>query len=113
MMTMTSPRNTSTETNRGACAGEEEVWMPTGETVGELTAVTIRCLCKYISIFRAYFDRNEREDLPYLRDVNRLQLRRHQLRYKLGGEKTARAISCANQTAKLFALGSDIVGQEK
>src|SRR5690242_21398434 len=92
MMTMTSPRNTSTETNRGACAGEEEVLILTRAIVGELTAVTIRCLCKYISIFRSYFDRNERDDLPYLRDVNRLQLRRHQLRYKLGQQKNGATI---------------------
>src|SRR6266536_4537672 len=41
MMTMTSPRNTSTEARRGACVVKNDVFASGDATAGELDAVTI------------------------------------------------------------------------
>src|SRR6266487_562642 len=41
MMTMTNPRNTSTEASRGACAVRNDVLVSVDTTAGELDAITI------------------------------------------------------------------------
>jgi hypothetical protein len=53
-MIMTSPRKTSTETNRGARPGTREGFVLTVVTTGELAAVTIPNPCQYASKFRSY-----------------------------------------------------------
>jgi len=54
MMTMTSPRKTSTETSRGLCTREGEVTVLSLITDGALIAVTIPHLCELILIFYSY-----------------------------------------------------------
>src|SRR5260370_242903 len=41
MMTMTSPRKTSTETNRGTCADKRRAFMLTDAAAGELATLTM------------------------------------------------------------------------
>jgi hypothetical protein len=54
MMTMTNPRKTSTETNRGLCTGGREVAVLSLIIVGALIAVTIPHLCELILIVYSY-----------------------------------------------------------
>jgi hypothetical protein len=53
MITMTSPRNTSMETNRGTCPGRIEGVLLTGATAGKPTAVTMPQFSKVKSMFHS------------------------------------------------------------
>ena len=85
MTTMTIPRNTSTETNRGLGVRRLDVVVRTLATDGELTAVTIFHLCHQVPIRRSYFDRNSCGSPGFLQDVNKLQ----QISHHHGGVATA------------------------
>src|SRR5579862_1089490 len=52
MITMTSPRKTSTETKRGACARRERAWALTAASAGELAALTASTSGKQESMVR-------------------------------------------------------------
>src|SRR4029079_4062339 len=73
MMTMTSPRRTSMETNREPCVGRGGVVVPTLAAAGKSIAVTTPHLCKQKSVFYSYFDRRARENRRLLRDLNKIK----------------------------------------
>jgi hypothetical protein len=56
---MATPRKTSTETNRGLCAGREEGFVPAVVMEGELTAVTTPHIANHMSLFRSWFDASD------------------------------------------------------
>jgi hypothetical protein len=56
---MATPRKTSTETNRGLCAGREEGFVLTVVMEGALTADTMPHISKHMSLFRSCFDAND------------------------------------------------------
>ena len=72
---MASPRKTSTETSRGACAGRTEDFVLTLVTGRESAAVTMLKLCKHGSKCRSSVHVSGRESRGYLRDVKKLQLK--------------------------------------
>jgi hypothetical protein len=74
MITMTSPRKTSTETSRGTCAERRESFVLTVATDGEIAAVTMLHIRKHVLIFRSSFHRSGEDKLVDPRDVKRLQL---------------------------------------
>ena len=74
-MTMTSPRNTSTETRRGACAGRKEVVVRTGAMAGEVATVTMRPAPHSARGLLSSCHRTGSSSSQYQDDVNSLQNR--------------------------------------
>src|SRR5882672_7505513 len=74
MITMTSPRKTSTETTRGTCAERRESFVLTVATDGEIAAVTMPHIRKHVLIFHSYFHLRGEDRLVDSQDVKRLQL---------------------------------------
>lgn len=74
MMTMTSPRKTSTETTRGTCAERRESFVLTVAMDGEMAAVTKPHIRKHVLNFHSYFHLSGEDKLVDSRDVKRLQL---------------------------------------
>ena len=74
MMTMATPRKTSTETNRGTWAETKVALVLTVVRVGELTAVTMLYPYNHASIFRSWVHVNGWHGLADFSDVNKLQL---------------------------------------
>jgi hypothetical protein len=71
---MTSPRNTSTETNRGACTRGRGAFV-LDVSDGELTAVTISRVPMQISIRHSSFYGNDADDFECLWNVKKLQIK--------------------------------------
>src|SRR6266481_4036736 len=98
MITMTIPRKTSTETNRGGCEGRKESFVLTVATVGEATAVTMPRISAHmlISCSSVYVSGGHR--LVDSWDVNRLQL-------MILESVTSLIVTAANSSGRMSVIG--------